>query len=57
MDGCIFISLNRGQQMEDIQKDELQVFAEWYLQNAGPLAAVPFEGAVDRIENVTSVLM
>ncbi|HYD17819.1 MAG TPA: hypothetical protein VEF76_05020 [Patescibacteria group bacterium] len=37
--------------------DELQKFAHSYLQNAGALAAVPFHGAVDRVENVTSVLM
>ena len=37
--------------------DDLQKFAAQYLKHAGGLGAVPFHGAVDRVENVTSVLM
>lgn len=44
--------------MNNFEKlDELQKFAHLFLKNAGVLGAVPFHGAVDRIENVTSVLM
>lgn len=39
------------------QMDDLQIFARNFLKKAGVLGAVPFHGAVDRIENVTSVLM
>ncbi|MEZ0259404.1 MAG: hypothetical protein ACAH80_00245 [Alphaproteobacteria bacterium] len=44
-------------QQKPQQLDELQTFAREYLKNAGPLGAVPFHGAVDRVENVTSLLM
>lgn len=37
--------------------DELKNFADWFLKSVNVLGAVPFAGAVDRIENVTSVLM
>ena len=39
--------------MGNITKDEIQVFADSYLKNVGLAGAIPFENAVDRIENVT----
>lgn len=37
--------------------DKLQEFANWFFKNANVLGFVPFAGAVDRIEDVTSILM
>ncbi len=37
--------------------DELHQFAENFISTAGVLGAVPFAGAVDHVENLTSVLM
>jgi hypothetical protein len=42
---------------EVLLMDELQKFARDYMKEYGLLGAVPFHGAVDRVENVTSVLM
>lgn len=37
--------------------DELERFLNWYLSEMDVLSAVPFSGAVSKIENVTGVLM
>ena len=46
------ITSTRGQDM-----DELEAFCEQFLTNAPVLGAVPFAGAVNHVENVTSILM
>lgn len=45
------------QQKPQQQLDDLQKFARFYMKNFGVMGAVPLHGAVDRVENVTSVLM
>lgn len=37
--------------------DELEKFARWFLDKSSVIGMVPFAGAVDHIEGVTSVLM
>lgn len=37
--------------------DELEQFCDWFLKNMPVLGAVPFEGAVSKIEDVTGILL
>jgi hypothetical protein len=37
--------------------DELERFCGWFLKNMPVIGAVPFEGAVSKVENVTSILL